>query len=346
MSPQYPEEMIKKTLLQKRIDGKAQCLTCEKRCIIEDGGLGFCKTRKNIDGVIYTLVYGEIAPDFYGIQANPIEKKPFFHFYPGTKALTIGTWSCNFTCPWCQNYDMSKRPEKIGDGYFLSSEQFIEIAKKMGCQGTSISFNEPTLLFEYSLEIFKLAKEEGLYNTFVTNGYMTTDALKMLVESGLDGVNIDIKGNKIVVERFCGADIEKVWRNIKLAKEYRVWVELTTLIIPGVNDSKSCIEEIARRIKDEVGKETPWHITGYYPAFKFDKPPTRVEVLEKAWEIGKGLGLDYVYLGNFPGHPYENTYCPKCNEILIGRNGFSVTEYKLTEENCCPRCNYKIPVIH
>ncbi|MEO0227997.1 MAG: AmmeMemoRadiSam system radical SAM enzyme [candidate division WOR-3 bacterium] len=334
-----------KVLLQEKINNKVRCLTCERRCTIENGKLGFCKTRKNIDGELYTLVYGEVAPGFYGIQANPIEKKPFFHFWPGSKALTIGTWSCNFTCPWCQNYDMSKRPDKIGDGYFLSPEEFIEIMEKMGCQGTSISFNEPTLLFEYSLHVFKLAKKKNYYNTYVTNGYMTDVALKMLIDAGLDAMNIDIKGDKNAVKKFCGADIEKIWRNAKIAKEEGIWIELTTLVIPGINDNKKCLKEIAERIKVDLGKDTPWHVNGYYPAYKFDAPETNFETVKMAWEIGRKAGLDYVYIGNFPGNLYENTYCPECNEVLIARDGFDITKINLYQNNSCPKCKYPIPII-
>ncbi len=345
MAGGFKNPKVRRALLQEKINGRALCLTCEKRCVIEDGKTGFCKTKKNIEGVLYTLVYGEIAPNSYGIQANPIEKKPFFHFHPGTRALTIGTWSCNFTCPWCQNYDISKRPDKIGDGYFLSPEEFVKLVEEKACQGTSISFNEPTLLFEYALDVFRLAKKKGFYNTYVTNGYMTLDALKMLIDAGLDAMNIDIKGNKALVEKFCGADVEKVWRNAKIAKEDGIWIELTTLVIPGVNDNEECLKEIAQKIRNDLGRETPWHVNGYYPACRFDAPPTEFEVLKIAREIGKKAGIDYVYIGNFPGNAYENTYCPECSEVLIARNGFEITRYNLPRDKRCPKCKHKIPII-
>lgn len=340
---------VKEALLYEKVDSKVKCLTCERRCQIGPGKKGFCQTRKNMDGKLYTLVYGEIAPGIDGIRANPIEKKPLFHFWPGTMCLTIGTWSCNFVCPWCQNHHMSKRSDKIGSGYLLPPEEFVRLAKKTGCQGTSISFNEPTLLFEYSLDVFDLAKKQGLYNTYVTNGYMTEEALKVLIDHGLDAMNIDIKGDKEAVTKHCMADVEKVWRNAKTAKENNIWVELTTLVIPGVNDDEECLAGIARRIADELDVNTPWHVTGYYPAYKFASevyvPPTSVRALEKARKIGKEAGLNYVYLGNFPGHPYENTYCPKCNRLLIERYGFDVTKYALTLDKKCPGCGEKIPVI-
>lgn len=337
--------MKREAILFEDLKGKTRCCTCERRCELPPGTLGFCQTRKNINGKLYTLVYGEIA----SISANPIEKKPLFHFYPGSKALTVGTWSCNFTCPWCQNHDISKSPENIGQGRFLSPEDFIKLVESSGCQGTSISFNEPTLLLEYSVDVFKLARKRGYYNTFVTNGYMTPEALKVLVESGLDAMNIDIKGDSGAVVKFCGADVEKVWRNALAAKRHGVWIEITTLLIPSVNDGDKTLRQIARRIKCDLGDDKPWHTTGYFPAYKFRDelyvPPTPLSTLERARNIGRAEGLKYVYAGNVPGHPYENTYCPHCNQLLVERRGFSVAKYSITTERRCPKCSLEIPII-
>ena len=336
---------VRKALLQEKVNEKVKCLTCERKCQVAEGELGFCKTRKNIKGKLYTLVYGDIS----SLSVNPIEKKPFFHFWPGSLALTVGSWSCNFTCPWCQNNSISKRPEEVGKGQWISPRDFIHLMKKYNCQGTSISFNEPTLLFEYSLDVFAMAKKEGYYNTFVTNGYMTEQALRILIEEGLDAMNIDVKGGRGKVAKYCGADIEKIWRNAKLAKENKVWLELTTLVIPGVSDDEECLRDITRRIKNELGEDTPWHVTAYYPAYKFASelyvPATSVRVLEKAREIGREEGLNYVYLGNFPGHPFENTYCPSCGQLLIERYGFGISKYRLSPDKRCPDCQKKIPVV-
>jgi len=339
------EGRIREALLYKAIGDKVRCHTCERRCLISEGETGFCATRKNIGGRLYTLEYGDIS----SISANPIEKKPFFHFYPGTKALTIGSWSCNFTCPWCQNYDISKSPQNIGQGQYISPATFIELMKRYHCQGTSVSFNEPTLLLEYSLDIFELASEEGYYNTYVTNGYMTVPALDMLVAHGLDAMNIDIKGEPEVVKRFCAADVDMVWRNVTRAKECGVWVELTTLVIPGVNDRDDGLSRIAHRIKEELGNDIPWHLSGYYPAYKFGSesyvPPTPLSALEKAREIGIAEGLKYVYIGNVPGHSYENTYCPSCQQCLIERYGFSITKYNISPDKHCSYCGEEITLI-
>ncbi len=336
---------IKEAALYSKADTKIICRTCERNCQLPQGKLGFCKTRKNIDGKLYTLEYGDIS----SISANPIEKKPLFHFYPGSKALTIGSWSCNFTCPWCQNFDISKSPQSIGRDEYISPERFIQLLKQYKCQGTSISFNEPTLLLEYSLDVFQLAKAEGYYNTFVTNGYMTAQALRLLVEHGLDAMNIDIKGGMETVSKFCNANVDKVWRNAIDAKGLGIWIEITTLIIPGVNDKNEELRNIANRIKHELGSTTPWHVTGYYPAYKFRGelfiPATPITTLEKVRDIGREIGLNYVYLGNIAGHPYENTYCPNCNQLLIERYGFSLTKCKITPDKGCYLCREKIPII-
>jgi pyruvate formate lyase activating enzyme len=339
------EDRIREALFYEPVGDKVCCHTCERHCLIAQGEVGFCATRQNIGGRLYTLEYGDIS----SISANPIEKKPLFHFYPGTKALTIGSWSCNFTCPWCQNYDISKSPQNIGRGRYISPTAFIELVAKYHCQGTSVSFNEPTLLLEYSLDIFTLARDKGYYNTYVTNGYMTQQALERLVAQGLDAMNIDIKGEAEAVRRFCTADVNLVWRNAAWAKEKGVWVELTTLLIPGVNDSADGLSRIARRIKKELGDDTPWHLTSYYPAYKFASEPyvssTPLPTLERAREIAREEGIKYVYIGNVPGHPCENTYCPGCGQSLIERYSFSIIKYNITRDKRCPYCGEEIPII-
>ena len=337
---------IKEALLYEQLESmKVRCESCERFCEIAAGKSGFCKTRMNIDGKLYTLEYGDIS----SISANPIEKKPFFHFFPGSKALTVGSYSCNFSCPWCQNWTISKSVPNPARCNYISPEELVRMAKERECHGTSISFNEPTLLLEYSLDVFELAKKEGYYNTYVTNGYMCAEALRMLVEHGLDAMNVDVKGCEEAVREYCGADVELVWRNIKEAKRKGVHIEITTLIIPGVNDDEECLRSIASRIRKDTGENTPWHVTQYYPAYRalelgHYKGRTPVEILERAWEIGKDEGLNYVYLGNVPGHPYENTYCPRCGATLIKRYGFDVVSYRITAGNRCPECGKAIAV--
>ncbi len=314
------------------------CLTCERRCRLVEGGTGWCRTRRNLGGTLYTLTYGSLS----SISANPIEKKPLYHFHPGTSALTAGSWGCNFGCPWCQNWEISKMPAPAR-GPYTSPEAFVEKACRLGCQGTSISFNEPTLSLEWSLEVFRLARPRALYNTIVTNGYMTPDALALLIEAGLDAMNVDVKGGPAAVRRYGrGIDVEKTWRNCRAAVESRVHLEVTTLVIPGVNDGVATLRETAERIVSLLGADIPWHVNGYFPAYRFQAPRTPVAVLEQAWAIGKSEGLRFVYLGNVPGHAHACTVCPGCGTLLVERLGISRVQSRLRGGQC-PACGLAIP---
>lgn len=326
---------VREALLQEPLPGgKARCLTCERRCLLLPGQAGFCRTRENRDGHIYTLVYGLLS----SVSLNPMEKKPFYHLYPGDLALTCGTWSCNFTCPWCQNWEISKRgPDPSGGAGYFSPRDFLELAQRLGARGVSLSFTEPTLLLDWAVELFPLAHRAGLHTNYVTNGYMTEEALELLVAAGLDGVNVDLKGSPEAVQRFCQADQEKVWRNARLFKAKGVHVEVTTLVIPGVNDAKADLAGIAERIAAELGPLTPWHVTRYFPAYAFRVPPTPIATLEQAQEIGFKAGLKYVYVGNVPGHPGQNTYCPGCKALLFEREGVRLVKRAMPGIRC-PRC--------
>jgi pyruvate formate lyase activating enzyme len=331
---------VRESVLQERVDGKVRCNICERRCLLVAGGIGWCRTRQNNAGILVTLTYGAVS----SLEVNPIEKKPFYHFYPGTKALTAGSWSCNFACPWCQNWGIS-RAKRPFDGNYVSPQQLVTLAEQKGCQGISISFNEPTLSLEWSLDVLRLARSEGLYNTFVTNGYMTPEALDLLIEAGLDAMNVDIKGDAVVVKRFCrGVDVEKVWASCSRGRSCSLHIEVTTLVIPGVNDGDEILQGIADRLVRELGPAVPWHLSGYFPAYKFTAPPTPVSTLERAWQIGKDAGLQFVYLGNVPGHRYENTCCPSCHAVLIERCGLDVTRARI-DHGRCPRCGKQVPGI-
>jgi pyruvate formate lyase activating enzyme len=327
---------IRKAQLQELDDGAVRCLTCERRCLIPEGERGWCRTREVRHGTLYTLTNGAMS----SLSVNPIEKKPLYHFYPGSVALTAGSWSCNFACPWCQNWRISKSPPPGGE--FISPEDFVQRAGRRGCHGTSISFNEPTLSLEWSLDVFRLARAQGLYNTYVTNGYMTPEALRLLVEAGLDAMNVDVKGDAAAVRRYCGADVARVWGNCEAALEASVWLEVTTLLIPDVHDDDGILRAIAERIVRDLGSHVPWHVSGYHPAYRFDAPSTPVSTLERAREIGLQAGLRYVYLGNVPRHPYENTFCPDCGTILVLRDGFRLLRRHLTPEGACLGCGEQI----
>jgi len=211
--------------------------------------------------------------------------------------------------------------------------------------GTSMSFSEPTTFLEYAVDVFELAREEGLYNTVITNGYFTSEALDLLLESGADAFNIDIKGDAETYRKYCKADVEKVWKKVRESKARGAHIELTTLVIPGVNDSEECLGGIAERIVKEAGAETPWHVSRYFPAYEFNHPATPVKTLEKAFQIGKEKGLLYIYIGNIHGNKYENTYCPSCGEEMISRRGFTVFQNRLGRDKRCPQCGEAIPII-
>ncbi len=328
---------MREALLQERIDGKVRCDVCERRCELVEGGEGWCRTRVNDGGVLYTTVYGAVS----SLGVDPIEKKPFYHFYPGSSTLTAGGWSCNLACPWCQNWTIARVPPPAKAEY-ISPERFVDMAERLECRGVSISYNEPTLALDWSVDVFRRAQANGLYTAFVTNGYMTPEALSLLNEAGLDAMNIDVKGDAEVLHDYGkGADVEKVWAICRLARQYEIHVEITTLVIPGVNDSNAILRGIAERIVSELGPEVPWHVSSYYPAYQFTTRATPPSTLEHAWTLGREAGLEFVYLGNVPGHRYDNTYCPSCNTTLIRRQGVKVEPNGLHEGHCT-RCGRRI----
>jgi pyruvate formate lyase activating enzyme len=336
----YPT--VKEARLYERVRNyKVVCKTCERKCVVEEGKPGFCKTKANINGKLYTFVYGDAS----SLSANPIEKKPFFHFYPGTYALTMGTWSCNFTCPWCQNYEISKREPNLNFANYLSPKDFVEQAIVLNCKGTSLSFNEPTLLFEYALDLFPLACKRNLYNTYVSNGYMSLEALRMLKDAGMHAINFDVKGCKKEVMSYCNANVDIVWRNIREAKRLAMHVEVVCLIIPTVNDSEDSIKEIVSKHLKETDEFTPIHFTRFYPNYKMlDKPITPIETLERAYELARKEGINYAYIGNVLGHRFENTYCHNCGKLIIERYGFSIVKFKV-KEGKCEYCGVNLPII-
>lgn len=333
---------VRESLFYRRVSGdKIECTLCERRCIVTPGESGFCRTRLNINGRLYTVVYGVLS----AIESRPIEIKPFFHYWPGSTALTYSTWSCNFLCPWCQNWELSKFPPNPKQANYYSPESIVNLALQYGDKGLCSSFQEPTLLTDWNLEAFRIRRERRLYACYVSNGYMSLEALRALWESGMDGLKIDIKGDREVYEKFCvGIDAEKVWRNAKEAKRMGFHVELVNLVITGVNDDEECLRGIIERAIKEVGPDTPLHFTRYYPAYKFNNPVTSIKTLEDAYKMAKNMGILYPYIGNVPGHKYEHTYCPNCNEILVKRYGFGVTRYNITDDKKCPRCGFQINI--
>lgn len=332
---------MKEALFYQKLDQKkVKCLLCRHNCTIPSGKRGICGVRENRDGVLYSLVYG--FPCSYHI--DPIEKKPLFHFFPGSKAFSIATAGCNFKCLHCQNYEISQMPEETKKilGERLSPEEAVFMAEKAGCKSISYTYTEPTVFYEYAFDMAKLAKEKGICNNFVTNGYIEDEPLKH-IKPYLDGANIDLKGfNKDFYRRQCKAELEGVLKTIKAYKTLGIWVEITTLIIPGYNDREDELKGIAEFIKNEIGVETPWHVTAFYPTYKLlDAKRTPASTLKKARIIGLETGLRYVYEGNIPGSEGEHTYCYNCKKALIKRFGFTILEYNLIDGNC-KFCNTKI----
>ncbi|MEM3728390.1 MAG: AmmeMemoRadiSam system radical SAM enzyme [Candidatus Bathyarchaeia archaeon] len=324
-------------------DNKVRCSLCERRCEIAEGSVGFCRTRRNFGGKLYTLVYGDVS----AVESRPIEIKPFFHYWPGSTALTFSTWSCNFDCVWCQNYHLSKTAPNPAKAVYYPPEKMVELALAYGDAGLCASFQEPTLLTEWAIQAFSLGKSKGIkYCCYVSNGYMALEALKSLRDAGMDGLKIDIKGDHETYIRYCGgADVEKVWRNAAEAKRLGLHVEIVNLVVSGVNDSENILRWVIEKHLKYVGPETPLHFTRYFPAYKFYNPPTKVETLERAYEMARKAGVLYPYIGNVAGHRYENTYCPNCGETLIKRYGYYVLKYAVTEDKKCPTCGTIIPII-
>lgn len=316
---------------EKLEEKKVRCFLCAHHCIIKEGKRGICYVRKNIDGILYSLVYGKVI----SMNIDPIEKKPLFHFLPGSTSFSIATVGCNFRCEHCQNFEISQYPKEHEDiiGHSVTPEDIVEAAANNGCESISYTYTEPTIFFEFAYDCAKLAHKKGIKNVFVSNGYTSPEATKAIAPY-LDGNNIDLKGNDDFYKKLCGAKLNPVKETIKLMKELGVWVEVTTLIIPDYNDSEDDLKEIAEFIYS-VDFSIPWHVTQFYPTYKLtDKPRTPIQTLRKAREIGFKAGLKYVYEGNVPGEGGENTFCPNCKEILIKRFGFRIIENKITHGKC------------
>lgn len=325
--------MSKEALLYNRLEGyKVSCYLCSHRCVISDGEFGICAVRQNKKGTFYTQAYGSVI----AAHIDPIEKKPIFHAMPGSMSFSIATIGCNFRCGFCQNWQISQKQEADKLALVpqeMPAQEIVKLARKSGCESISYTYTEPTIFFEYALEIAKLAKEEGLLNMFVTNGYMTKEALEM-IRPYLDAANVDLKFFKDESYRkICGAKLSPVLETINLMHKLGIWQEITTLVVPGLNDSENELKDIAEFIVS-VGKEIPWHISRFHPDYKLDDLyTTPISILQKAEAIGKKAGLRYVYLGNVPLEG-ENTVCYKCGKLLIKRHGFEVLHKYLNGPKC------------
>lgn len=322
-------------LYEKLEDKKVECRLCGHTCKIQPEKRGICGVRENRNGILYSLVYEKVC----SLHIDPIEKKPLFHFFPGTTSLSIATVGCNFSCKFCQNWTISQETEIFGDD--ISAEDIVEETIKHKCKSISYTYTEPTIFFEYAYKIARLAKEKGIYNVFVTNGFMSNEAIEMIVPY-LDAVNCDLKSmDDEFYRKICGGRLDVVLKSIRKMKELGIWVEVTTLLIPDYNDSSENLYELARFLKD--AGDIPWHISRFYPNYKMsDLPQTPISTINKAVEIGKEIGLKYIYPGNIPQDLRENTYCWNCKALLIERMGFFVAKNRL-KKNTCPDCGAVIP---
>ena len=331
-----PVRRMREAMLYDRLaDGRVRCHVCSHRCVIEPGGRGICAVRENVDGTLTSLVYGRlIARD-----VDPIEKKPLYHFYPGTRAYSIASVGCNFTCLHCQNHYISQYPREhagrvIGDE--IPAEEVVSDAVANGCRSIAYTYTEPTVAIEYVLDVMRLAKDEGLSNAWVSNGYFTEETLAV-IGPYLDAINVDLKGiSNRVYREIIGGNVRPVLGSIERLTEAGIWVEVTTLVIPGVNDDPNELRWTAEAIVG-ISPRIPWHVSRFFPAYRLvDRPPTPVETLERAFRVGREAGLRYVYLGNIPGEG-EETRCTECGERLIERSGYRIRENRMSE-GACPGC--------
>ena len=334
---------MKEALLYEKLNDKiVYCYLCAHECKIADNKFGLCGVRENVGGVLYTHAYGHLV----AVHVDPVEKKPLYHFLPGSSSFSIATAGCNFRCGFCQNWEISQAPIKRDKGVLLSEEEFtpqelVDEALGNECESISYTYTEPTIFFEYAYDTAKLAKASGLRNIFVTNGYMTSACLKEM-SPYLDAANVDLKFYKDESYKIiCAASLFPVLDSIKLMKDLGIWVEITTLIIPGVNDSEQELSDIAKFIFS-VDKDIPWHVSRFHPDYKFTgQAPTSEETLKKAQSIGEGIGLNFVYAGNVYGWG-NDTICPICKKILIKRDGFKIMEYSIKSKKCL-YCQNEIP---
>ena len=333
---------MREALLYEKLDNNlVHCYLCNHHCRIADKKFGFCGVRQNIDGTLYTHVYGKIISS----HVDPIEKKPLYHFLPGSFSFSIATIGCNFRCGFCQNWEISQtnirdNPE-LDSSNFVSCENVVKPAIKNNCKSISYTYTEPTIFFEYALDTARLAKEKGLYNNFVTNGYMTPQALEM-IRPYLDAANVDLKFFKdSSYKKICSGALTPVLNSIQLMHKLNIWVEITTLIVPGQNDSTQELEGIANFIAG-VDTNIPWHISRFHPDYKFTEYPATPEaILKKAQSLGYQAGLKYIYIGNVYGWG-NDTLCHNCKKVLIKREIFNVLENNIKDGRCV-HCHTVIP---
>ncbi len=326
-------------LYSQKPDGLVECRLCHHRCTLRPGQLGICQVRENRNGTLVSLVYRRLIAQ----HIDPIEKKPLFHFLPGSVSYSIATAGCNFRCLFCQNYSISQMPrdEQTIEGADVAPERIVAEARARRCATISYTYTEPTIFFEYAYDVGRLAHEAGIRNVWVSNGYLTPEALDTIAPY-LDAINVDLKAfNPDTYQKMMGAKLDGVLETLRLFRPRNIWLEVTTLVVPAMNDSDKDLGQIAEFVAS-LGNEVPWHVSRFHPDYKIDGlGPTPLRTLERAVEIGRAAGLKYVYSGNVPGDPNEHTYCPSCGKCLIERMGFSLGRYAI-ENGACRYCRTPI----
>lgn len=318
---------------------KVKCLLCPRGCVVPEGNRGFCRVRENSHGEYYTLTHSNPC----AVHNDPIEKKPLFHFLPKTTALSIATAGCNFTCKNCQNWSISQANPEQTVNYEVSPDLLVDLALEYKIPTIAYTYTEPTIFFEYMLESAKIAKKKGVLNMYHSNGYINHEPLYALIPY-LDGANVDLKGfsNEFYLD-ITGGTLHPVLETLKTLKKEGVWLEITNLVIPTRNDSEPMLKELCQWIKNELGVDTPVHFSRFYPQYKLQNlPSTPIKTLQKTAEIAHTIGLHYIYIGNVPGMPEENTYCPACGKVIIERRGYSIGAINL-QNGTCKFCKNKIP---
>jgi pyruvate formate lyase activating enzyme len=337
-----PKEILKEAVLWDPAEGgRVRCRLCSFRCLIDDGKLGHCSVRRNVGGTLYSLNYYKVI----AANPDPIEKKPMFHFQPGSQAFSIATMGCNFRCEFCQNWQISQAALDTGeiDGESYSPEQIVTAARRSGCRSIAYTYTEPTIFMELCADCGKLARQAGLANVFVSNGYMTREAIDF-ASPWLDGINVDLKGfTDYYYTRLCKARLQPVKDTIAyIALHTNIWMEITTLLLPDENDSEEELKQLAAWLVEAAGPDVPWHISRFHPQYKYQGTrATPIESLQRAERIGKAAGLRYVYMGNVPGSKSESTFCYHCGRLLIERMGYQILG-NVVEGSKCPQCGTKI----
>jgi pyruvate formate lyase activating enzyme len=323
-------------------DDTLRCTICPRMCIIKPGGRGLCNTRENRDGRLIALTYGQLS----AIAVDPIEKKPLAHFHPGSRSLSISSVGCSFTCPWCQNWHMSQaKPGELPTKY-VPPREVVAMAKRQECTSISYTYNEPLINLDYVEDVARLANRKDVKNVLVTNGYVSIPALDSVVDV-IDAANVDWKAfSEPTYRKYCGADLKGVLDATVEMKKKGVHVEVTFLVIPQIHDSAKETREMARFLVDNLGPDTPLHLSRFFPNYKFTHlPPTPVEDLIDARRIAMDEGVRYVFVGNVPTSEYENTFCPRCGKPVIERVGYDITGWHLDEGNNCQKCGEHIPIV-